>query len=143
MRYSFLVIFLLVCFIGFSQTKIHGTITNAKNSPLQGANVIVSKPQKDIIVSYAIANADGEFSLNINSELDSLQISVSFIGYAKQAKIVINKNQELNFILLESSEELKEVFIKTFPITKKGDTINYSVSAFLLKHLLILYLFGL
>lgn len=75
MRYSFLVIFLLVCFIGFSQTKIHGTITNVENSPLQGANIIVSKPQKDIIVSYAIANADGAFSLNINSKLVLLDVT--------------------------------------------------------------------
>lgn len=130
MRSSFFVIFLLISFIGFSQTKIYGKITNTENLPLQGANIIITKLQENIIITYAISDTGGEFSLSVNSKLDSLQISVSYIGYSKQTKIILNKNQELNFILLESSEELKEVFIKSFPITKRGDTINYSVSTF-------------
>jgi len=75
MRYGLFIVFLLLHFTVLSQTRIQGTITNAKNSPLQGANVIVSKPQKDIIVSYAIANADGAFSLNINSKLVLLDVT--------------------------------------------------------------------
>lgn len=119
-----------IVFIGHSQTKISGKIINTDNYPLQGASVIVTKTKGDIILAYAISNINGNYYLNINSKLDSLQINVSFIGYTKQIKNVLNKSQTLNFNLLESSEKLKEVIIKSSPITKRGDTISYSVNAF-------------
>src|SRR5690606_23280174 len=45
-------------------------------------------------------------------------------------KIIDNKTQTLNLILEEEITELKEVIIKSNPITRKGDTLNYSVNAF-------------
>ena len=90
----------------------------------------MSKTKGNIILAYAISDNNGEYSLNINSELDSLQVNVSYIGYAKQSRIISNKNQVLNFNLLESTEKLKEVIVKSASITKRGDTINYSVNSF-------------
>ena len=130
MRYSFFIFSLLFYSLSFSQTTISGKIFDHKNSHLQGASVIVTKTKGNIILTYAISDNNGTYSLNINSELDSLRINVSYIGYAKQSKIISNKNKVLNFNLLESSEKLKEVFIKSSPITKRGDTISYYVSAF-------------
>jgi hypothetical protein len=130
MRYSFSLLFLLLSTICLSQTIINGKIFSEDNNLLQGASVIVTKTKGNIILTYAISNNNGEYSLNINSKLDSLQINVSYIGYSKQSKIITNKNQVLNFNLLESSEKLKEVIIKSIPIIKKGDTISYSVNAF-------------
>lgn len=130
MRFLFFLIFLLVITFGFSQTIINGKIYNEENTPLSGASVVVTKIKENIILSYAISNNEGKYSLNFNSRLDSLQIDVSYLGYAKQTKVVTNKSQALNFTLLESREKLKEVFIKTIPITKRGDTISYSVNAF-------------
>jgi hypothetical protein len=130
MRYIIISFLLLFHLLSFSQIKVNGKIFDKKNHPLQGASVIVTKTKGNIILTYAISDNNGAYSLNINSELDSLLINVSYIGYAKQSKIIINKNQILNFNLLESSEKLKEVIIKSSPITKRGDTISYSVNAF-------------
>jgi len=130
MRFILFVFFLLYSFFSFSQTKMSGKIFDKDNSPLQGANIVITKPKGNIILTYAITANNGEYSLNINSELDSLQINVSYIGYAKQSRIFSNKNQTLNFNLLESTEKLKEVIIKSSPITKRGDTISYNVNSF-------------
>ncbi len=130
MRYIFCFSLLLLPIFLFSQIKITGKITDENNKILQGANIIVTETDKDVILTYSISNNKGVYSLNYNSKLDSLKVSVSYIGYVKQSKTISNKNQILNFKLLESSEKLKEVIIKSAPITKKGDTINYSVNAF-------------
>lgn len=130
MRFIFFVIFLHFFFISFSQTKISGKIIDKDNISLQGASIIVTKIKGNIILTYAISDSNGAYSLNIKSKLDSLQINVSYIGYAKQSKIILNKSQTLNFNLLESTEKLKEVIVKSSAITKRGDTISYSVNAF-------------
>ncbi len=129
-RFILAVLFLLVGKFSFSQTKIRGKITNEQSKTLVGANVVVTKTKGNIILTYAITDNNGLYSLNISSKLDSLQIKISYIGYTKQSKNIINKNQALNFNLVESSEKLKEIFIKGSLITKKGDTLNYSVNAF-------------
>jgi hypothetical protein len=129
-RFILAVLFLIVCKFSFSQTKISGKITNKQSKPLVGANVVLTKIKENAILVYAITDDNGAYSLNINSELDSLQINVSYIGYTKQIKTIVNESQNINFKLLESTEKLKEIFIKNSPITKKGDTINYSVNAF-------------
>jgi hypothetical protein len=130
MRYSLFLLLLFFYSFSFSQTKISGKVIDDKNNSLQGTSILVKKPKGNIILTYAISNNNGEYSLNINSKLDSLQINVSYIGYAKQSRIISNKNQTLNFNLLESSEKLKEVIVKSSAITKRGDTISYSVNAF-------------
>ncbi len=130
MRFILFVIFSHIFLISFSQTKISGKIIDNDNTSLQGASIVVTKIKGNIILTYAISNNNGGYSLNINSKLDSLQINVSYIGYAKQSKIITNKNQVFNFTLLESFEKLKEVIIKGSPITKRGDTISYFVNAF-------------
>lgn len=52
------------------------------------------------------------------------------MGFKTIIKIIDNKTQTLNFVLEEEVTELKEIVIKNSAITRKGDTINYSVNAF-------------
>lgn len=121
---------LLFYVIGFSQTTIEGKIIDEQNQALSGTTITVTKINERVVIAYAISTNEGTYSLGINSKLDSLQINVSHLGHAKLVKKTINKNQTIHFTLQESDEKLKEVFIKSVPITKKGDTINYTVSEF-------------
>lgn len=82
------------------------------------------------ILSYAISNEEGYYSLTVTSERDSLQIKVSHLGYKEVTRTIANSNQTENFTLAESSVPLKEVVVKSIPIEKRSDTITYSVSAF-------------
>ena len=52
------------------------------------------------------------------------------MGYKAVVRIIDNKSQTLDFILEEVVTPLKEVIVKSSPITKRGDTLNYSVNAF-------------
>ncbi len=113
-----------------SQTIFRGKIESANSEYLSGASVVVSNIKNKHIIAYDITNTKGYYNIKLQTKLDSLKIEVSFLGYSKQTKIVSNTTQKLNFTLLESSEELKEVFVKTEAIKQKGDTLSYRVSAF-------------
>jgi len=83
------------------------------------------------IISYTTTNSEGKYYLKHNSTDRSLVIKVSFLGYETSSKkIYLKKNQSINFLLFESNEQLKEVFIKSKPIRIVKDTLNYSVSKF-------------
>ena len=130
MVFRTIVFLFFTSFLTYSQTTINGKITNQNNIALQGATVVVTRIKEETILAYAISDSNGEYSLDITSLSDSLLVKTSFVGYSKQLKVVVNKNQEFNFTLSESSEQLKEIIIKNNPIIKKGDTISYSVSVF-------------
>ncbi|MFM7851800.1 MAG: SusC/RagA family TonB-linked outer membrane protein [Flammeovirgaceae bacterium] len=71
---------LLVCVTGWAQSQsvtITGKVTDAETQqPLPGATVVVSGTSNG-----TIANADGNFSLSVQSADGNLQVQVSFIGY--------------------------------------------------------------
>ena len=120
---------ILSCFC-FSQSKINGSLKTEKGKPISGASIIVTKLNTDNVLNYDISDNEGFFSIPLNSNSEKLQLNIRSLGYKNVIKIIDNKTQTLDLFLEEEVTKLKEVFIKTFPITKKGDTINYSVSAF-------------
>ncbi|WP_241491425.1 TonB-dependent receptor [Lacinutrix mariniflava] len=97
---------------------------------ISGASITITELQTDNILNYAISDNNGSFSISLNSKIEHLQINIRSMGFRTVVKIIDNKIQTLNFILKEERTELKEVLIKNNPITRKGDTINYSVNAF-------------
>ena len=114
----------------FSQTTISGRITDEVGKPLSNATITLNKISEAAILGYDISNASGEFLLKFENEADSLQIKFSYVGFKSKKLVVSNKNQTLNVQLPQSSEVLKEVIIKSEIIEKRGDTLNYAVSAF-------------
>ena len=126
----FFYLLILFAFSGFSQTVISGKVSNENDKGLSGATVMVSKDSTGIILAYGISSGEGNFKVKLNSELDSLFLKVSYIGYKSWSKVIQNTDQEVEVKLLPSSEELKEILVKSKEIERRGDTLNYSVSAF-------------
>ena len=122
------VFFIYICC--FSQTKIIGNLKTVNDKSISGASITITELQTDNILNYAISDNNGSFSISLNSKIEHLQINIRSMGFRTVVKIIDNKIQTLNFILKEERTELKEVLIKNNPITRKGDTINYSVNAF-------------
>lgn len=124
------VIFLLFSIFSFSQSIINGKLKSIEGVPISGVSVTIRLLNTDAILNYGISNNKGEFSIRINSKTEKVQLKIKSMGFKNVTKIIENKTQTLNFVLEEEITELKEVIIKSLPITRKGDTINYSVSAF-------------
>ena len=130
MRSYLIIIIFFVYNFSFSQITIKGKINNTNRVSLQGTSIVITEITNEIILTYSISDNKGNYELSFTSKQDSLRIKISYIGYATLSKIIANKNQVLNFNLTESSEKLKEVVIKSNAISRKGDTINYSVNSF-------------
>jgi hypothetical protein len=74
---------------------IYGTITDARNNPLEKSIIVVSKPQMDKPLA-TISDFSGKFILEIPEEVT--EITVSHPG--KYAMIVnVNENEEYKVIL--------------------------------------------
>lgn len=110
--------------IVYSQTTISGSVLDETNTPLMGANIILT-PNKGTITDY-----NGNFSLeNINKGEYTLQ--VLFLGFKSQTKTINVSGQKfitLDFILVGSNQELQEVVITSNRTRETLDEVPSSVS---------------
>ncbi|WP_026302461.1 carboxypeptidase-like regulatory domain-containing protein [Psychroflexus tropicus] len=130
MRKAFLYVLTLAVFSSYAQSHLTGKVLNENDQGLSGATVMVSKDSTGTILAYGISSGEGNFKVKLNSELDSLYLKISYIGYKSKSQVIQNTDQKLEVQLFPSSEELKEVLVKSKEIEQRGDTLNYSVSAF-------------
>ncbi|MDR3095420.1 MAG: TonB-dependent receptor [Bacteroidales bacterium] len=98
---------------------VTGTVTDETGSPHPGANVIIKGTTTGVVT-----NADGQFSIKA-SPTDVLQISS--VGYATQ-NIEVGDQTELNILLSEDSQALKEVVVVGYGTVKKA-TLTGAVAA--------------
>lgn len=116
----------------YSQTVITGSVVTIKDQPISFANIVLTNyADSSSIISYAISNEKGEYSLRFQSNLDSLLLSISYIGYKTIHQTIPNTNQQLDFTLEESVDELEAILIKgSKGISQNGDTLSYFVDVF-------------
>ena len=112
---KFLLVFFLLPFIALSQTKIGGVVRDLDGNPIPFANVF-------FLDSYegTITNDNGRFYYE--SDQDHKIIVVSFIGYETKEVVLSGKvNYNMNIVLNESFEQLKEVVVFTGKQSKKNN----------------------
>lgn len=91
---------------------ITGKIVDAKGEPVIGANVVEKGT-----TNGTITDIDGNFSLEVS---DKAVISVSFIGYVSQDRVV--DNQTIYTIkLVEDAQALDEIVVVSYGTQKKRD----------------------
>ena len=113
LRPSFVVLFLVMATIAFSQNKsISGTILDSAGEPIIGANVSV-----DGTVNGTISDVDGKFSLS--SVPDNSKLKVSYIGFITQILPVSGKT-DFKIILKEDAQSLDEVVVVGYGSVKKS-----------------------
>lgn len=133
-QYYLLVLCIFLVNLVCAQTLVSGKLLSKSNTePITYANITITKPSdQKAILAYTITDSIGNFKLNINSQLDSLQINFSHISYSSQHLIFFNKSHKINFFLEESSLRLKELTIQgDKKIVQSGDTIIYDVDSFM------------
>lgn len=119
----------LLHFSGFSQF-LSGRVTDSQQRPLQGVSIRAYKPQENIIQSFAITNAKGQFQFNKPFLSDTIKLVVASMGFATQERRIKKADLIQDFILTPQVIELREVIVKTPPVRISHDTISYDIKQF-------------
>ncbi|MDR1601987.1 MAG: TonB-dependent receptor [Tannerella sp.] len=113
-----------------AQSSFGGTVTDEQDRPLEGAAVTLLRGSGEQIVAYTLTDANGAFSLTAKQSADSMQISVSMLGYRadrRPARTGVSHRIRLQ----QQAFQLKEVEIRPGRVWGRQDTVNYNVARFL------------
>ncbi|KAA6436690.1 SusC/RagA family TonB-linked outer membrane protein [Dyadobacter flavalbus] len=102
----------------FAAMDVNGVVRDKNGQPLPGVNIIVKNSQKG-----TSTNADGAFSISVDSENDVLVFS--FIGYKTQ-QFVVGNQKELAITLQEDTNVLDEVVVTALGITREKKSLGYA-----------------
>lgn len=110
--------FVFLSFSGFAQNRtVRGTVSDIKNEPLIGVNVVEKGT-----TNGTITDIDGNFSLSVN---DGGVLIFSYIGFANQ-EIKWNGSSSVKVVLSEDTELLDEVVVTAIGIKQMRRKIGYS-----------------
>ena len=121
-------------FMLWSQTKIEGVVVDEQNQALEGASITISGIKKKKLIAYDISGEEGRFQLVFSTPSDYVILKIRMMGYGMISDTLRNASINKTYILKKEIFKLKEVFVKIPPVTQKGDTISYKVSAFASKN---------
>ncbi|RQO70242.1 hypothetical protein DBR43_19640 [Pedobacter sp. KBW06] len=113
MRYFCFIFFLLGALKVSAQQEITGKVTDERNMPLPGATVTLKLISEAKISAYAIADAQGDFSLK-QVKAGNYRIEAAFVTYKNEARsITVGKGavEVQLFKLLAETRQLQEVTI--------------------------------
>jgi iron complex outermembrane receptor protein len=102
-RFLLLTIFLSFVQLAFSQNKITGTITDEKDRPVAGANVIIKGK-----VTGTVTDASGTFDISTSTR-PPLILVVSMVGYQRQEIEVPGSGTTISVKLVEAVEIMDQV----------------------------------
>ena len=112
------------------QITLSGQVTSKETGEhLEMATVHIGREGSNKLAGYTFTDANGRFSIQFR-KADSLQISVSFLGY-KTYKQPVGNSGEYNIQLEQQAFNLREVQISQGRVWGRQDTINYDVTQFL------------
>ncbi|MBP6023889.1 carboxypeptidase-like regulatory domain-containing protein [Ferruginibacter sp.] len=123
----------LFCFMiqgSQAQTYIKGKVTNQEGHALPDVSITIAKTSVPSVISYAITNRSGNFSLTINIKNDSLKLKVSCVGFESTEMVIKNINSEFEIKLDYRFKLLNDIVIKGSPIYMKKDTLSYTTGSF-------------
>lgn len=99
----------------FSQTKVGGIVQDGSGSPISFANIVFENSSEG-----TITNEDGRFYMESDNAHKTMV--VSFIGYeTRKVELAQKVNYNMEIVLAESMEQLKEVVVYTGKQSKKNN----------------------
>ena len=111
-----------------------GVVLDSTKTPIPSTIITAKYGKRE---AFAITNGFGKFSFKIclpnNEKAGLLSITIKQIGY-KTFDTIVKQFESINnlgnIILYQNSQTLQEVIVATKPITTRGDTTSFTVSAF-------------
>ncbi|MBC9798001.1 SusC/RagA family TonB-linked outer membrane protein [Sinomicrobium sp. FJxs] len=119
MKHSLIILLLSITPRLFAQHEVSGKVTDTDGIPLGGVNISVAGSMQGTVTDF-----DGLFTLETGSSQDSLVFS--YIGF-KALTVPIAGKSQLNVVLKEDTEELKEVVVTALGIKKETKALGYAV----------------
>lgn len=116
----------------FGQSLIKGKISGINGELLAGASIVLKNSDQKIL-SYAISDDAGAYSLEIKQK-GAYVLEVSYLGYEKE-NVEISISGETgtirkSFSLREGEAMLKEIVLEAEqPVKRRGDTLVYDAKA--------------
>jgi hypothetical protein len=120
----------LIHYYAQGQIKIQGTVTDTAGVTIAGINVMLTPKNQNNILAFSVSDSNGYFQLSHAKTVDSLQIIATGLDYGKITRVIAGVSQTIDFTLKEKPIQLHEIVVTATPISQKGDTLNYLVSAF-------------
>ncbi|MDI1254924.1 MAG: carboxypeptidase-like regulatory domain-containing protein [Flavobacterium sp.] len=105
MRIYLFILSLFFCGITFAQNSISGTVTDANNLPLPGANVTIAGES-----AGTVTDVDGKFILT-SSKKPPYSLQFSMVGFISQTVSVSSLNQKISVSLSEEETKLNEIVV--------------------------------
>ena len=113
-----------------SGQDISGIVTDKQTGkPVDGANVAILSDEGRVL-SYAISDAKGKFSVPTNDLPPTSQIHISFLGYKTQTFTLSAFPSNGKIELVTEAFQLKDIKVSARRIKEKHDTLVYSVKGF-------------
>lgn len=128
--YILLFIFIFSLQIGDAQQMLNGVVKDEQGKPVASANVILQLNEKGPIISFAITNENGEFSVKRPPNADSAFIMITHLSYAKKEFYIHSSLPFLEIELSAQQYKLPELVVKTEPVTRRGDTLIFNISSY-------------
>jgi hypothetical protein len=123
-------VFFIFPFFVSAQTVINGSVKNLNGKPV-AASMTVQSAENNAIAGFSTSDKDGNYNLKYKGTADSIVITASGINIGKHQKTVVNRSGRVDFVIDEKPLELKEIQISPAKIKRTGDTLDYSVAAYI------------
>lgn len=107
-------LFLLIFSVAFAQVKISGTVKDEKNETIPFANILFVGSNIG-----TVSDENGKFYLEADNTYT--EIIVSFLGYEIKRLPIKSRDFNLTITLKEEASQLKEVYIYSGKVKKKGN----------------------
>ncbi|MBQ0048474.1 MAG: hypothetical protein KBT33_13385 [Prevotellaceae bacterium] len=105
-----------------------------KSEPAEACIVAMLNPKDSALVSYAVTDERGAYSMRFISHASELLMRVTGFNVKRQMKRIAARSQTLNLTVEEEDMVLREVQIKAQKLWGSRDTLNYLVSAYTKEH---------
>jgi hypothetical protein len=117
--------------LAWGQTVITGELSSTDGERLSGISVLVQN-EKNVsgILTYSISDKDGKFKLEFTTPSDSIFLLFKSLSFKDSIIGLGNKSRHCSVVLPPDVFSIKEVNVKGYPISVKGDTLNYIVNSF-------------
>lgn len=125
-----IVLFLLNSVLLSAQDNVSGFVFyEADREPAAGVNVILRRVADESVVSFALTDSEGRFSIKCD-EKDGLSLLITGIDVEMTEYPISSTRQDLRIAIKSAPLNIQEARVKAPPFTMKSDTLNFTVAQY-------------